>query len=154
MKNLSPKHTLKPVGAALVVAALTMTATPSIGRNDAAVTTPDDVRAEVSEAMRAIADYTVQERDEALSEARDALDRLDSEIERRDQALRDNWAKMSEAARERARERLRDLRAARNELGERFGALQTGTRSAWEELKDGFADSWDAFSDAWKAADG
>ena len=103
--------------------------------------------------MEAIGDYSVRQRDEALNEAREALDRVDAEIERQEHALRENWSEMSEAARETARNRLRDLRAARNELGERFGALQSGTREAWEDLKAGFSESWTAFTEAWEASD-
>jgi len=112
-----------------------------------------EIRAEISEAMEAIAAYSAQERDEAMAEARAALTRIDAEIERREQALRENWADMSDAARDSAQARLRDLRAARNRLGERYGALEAGTAGAWDELKTGFSDAWNAFSDAWTAAD-
>ena len=128
-------------------------AIPAAAQEEEPLTTPDEVRTEISEAMEAVADYSAQERDAALTEAREALDRLDAEIERREQALRENWADMSDAARENARERLNDLREARNELGERYGALQAGTRDAWEELRAGFADAWSTFSDAWETAD-
>jgi hypothetical protein len=57
-----------------------------------------------------------------------------AELERREQSLRDNWAEMSDSARETAQARLRELREARNTLGERYGALQSGTNSAWEVL--------------------
>lgn len=53
------------------------------------LTTSEEVRSEASEA---IATYSAQERDEALVEVRQALDRIDAEIERREQALRENWA--------------------------------------------------------------
>lgn len=135
---------------ATVVALLSL---PAAAQDSGALTTADEVRAEISEAMDAIADYSEQERDQALAEAREALNRLDAEIERREQALRDNWADMSGAARETAQARLQNLRAARNRLGERYGALETGTNNAWDELKTGFSDAWSAFSDAWRAAD-
>jgi len=34
------------------------------------------------------------------------------------------------------------LRESRNVLGERYGALETGTRSAWDTLKEGFSGTW------------
>lgn len=139
-------------GAALA-AAMACVALPAGAQDTDAPTTADDVRAEVSEAMEAIAAYSEQERDKALTQAREALNRLDAEIERREQALRENWAEMSDAARETAQARLRDLRKARNRLGERYGALESGASSAWDELKTGFSDAWTAFSEAWSAAD-
>jgi len=126
---------------------------PALAQDNAALTTTDDVRAEVSEAMDAIANYSEQERDKALTKAREALTRLDAEIERREQALRENWSDMSDSAQETARARLKDLREARNTLSERYGALQSGASSAWDELKSGFSDAWSSFSDAWSAAD-
>ena len=59
--------------------------------------------------------------------------------------MRENWAEMSDAARETAEARLRDLRQARNRLGERYGALESGASSAWDELKTGFSDAWAPF---------
>lgn len=119
-----------------------------------ALTTSEEVRTEISEAFDAIADYTAQERDEALADAEAALADLDAEIARREQALRENWSEMSASARARARDQLAELRAARNRLGERYGALQAGAESAWDELKEGFGDAWDAFSAAWEEEDG
>lgn len=115
--------------------------------------TLEQLRTELSEAMEAVGAYSVEQRDEALAAARDALDRVDAEIERQEQALRENWAEMSEAAQDAARERLNDLRDARNRLAERFGALQAGADSAWDELTDGFGNAWDSFTDVWSQSD-
>lgn len=140
-------NTLRAAGLAALLAV------PAAAQDTDALTTADDVRAEISEAMDAIAAYSEQESDQALTEAREALNRLDAEIERREQALRDNWAEMSDAARETAQARMSDLRQARNRLGERYGALESGVNSAWDALKAGFSDAWTDFSEAWSAAD-
>jgi len=137
----------------LLAAAAVCVALPALAQDNTDMTTSDEVRTEISEAMDAIAAYSEQQSDEALTEAREALNSLDAEIERREQALRENWAEMSDTAREAAQARLRDLRQARNRLGERYGALQSGASSAWDELKTGFSDAWNAFSEAWTAAD-
>lgn len=142
----------KPIRGLLVAAAFCV-ALPALAQDNTDMTTTDEVRTEISEAMDAIAAYSEQQSDEALTEAREALNRLDAEIERREQALRESWAEMSDTAREAAQARLRDLRQARNRLGERYGALESGASSAWDELTSGFSDAWDAFSEAWTAAD-
>jgi len=138
---------------AVVAAAIACIAVPALAQDDEATITAEDVRAEIAEAMDAIANYSEQESERAQVEAREALDQLDAEIDRREQALRESWAEMSDSARETARARLQELREARNRLGERYGALQAGTSSAWDELTAGFADAWDAFTEAWSAAD-
>lgn len=137
-----------------LAAAVAFSVVPATAQGTDAVTSAEDVRAEISQAMDAIAAYSEQQGEQAVTEARAALDRLDAEIEAREQALRESWAEMSEAARETARAQLQDLREARNRLGERFGALQAGTASAWDELKAGFADAWDAFSEVWSDTEG
>jgi predicted phage gp36 major capsid-like protein len=137
----------------LAVALSCSFAVPALGQNDVATTTTQDLRAEVSEAMEAIAKYSEQEREDALAAAREALDRLDVEIARREEILRENWADMTDAAQDSGRAQLHNLRQARNELSERFGALQESTSSAWDELKVGFADAWDSFSDLWENSD-
>lgn len=53
---------------------------------------PDEVRADMSDAKDAIATYCGQERDQVLAAARGALNRLDTEIERREQSLRAIWS--------------------------------------------------------------
>lgn len=138
---------------AVLAAGVAFSGLPAAAQDTDAVTSSEEVRAEISQAMDAIAAYSEQEGEQAVADARAALDRLDAEIEAREQALREGWAEMSEEARETARAQLRNLREARNRLGERFGALQAGTTSAWDELKSGFSDAWNAFSEAWVAAD-
>ncbi|MEE4120684.1 MAG: hypothetical protein V2I65_16915 [Paracoccaceae bacterium] len=137
------------LGAPLVAVALACAGGPANAQEAGALTTRAEVRSEIEQAMEAIAAYSEQERDEAVAEARAALDRLDAEIARREQALRENWAEMSDEARETARTRLEELRAARNRLGERYGALQSGASEAWDELTAGFSDAWNAFSETW-----
>ncbi len=137
----------------LAAATIAFAVAPATAQDGSASTTADDVRAEISEAVDAIARYSEHQREQALAEARDVLTRIDAQVERREQALREDWATMSDSARETARARLRDLREARNTLGERYGAAQAGTSSAWEELKDGFSNAWEAFSEEWTKAD-
>lgn len=144
------------VAAAVTFAALPLPAqqtTQDSLQDNAAVTSAEEVRAEISDAIDAIAAYSEQQSEQAVTEARAALDRLDAEIEAREQAFREGWADMSDEARDTARDQLQNLRAARNRLGERFGALQAGTTSAWDELKAGFADAWAGFKEAWSGTD-
>lgn len=140
-------------GAALA-ATVAFSVLPATAQETNAVSSAEAVRDEISEAMDAIAAYSEQQGEQAVTEARAALDRLDTEIEAREQALREGWAEMSEEARETARAQLKEFRDARNRLGERFGALQAGTTSAWDELKSGFAEAWDALSQIWSSTDG
>ena len=89
-------------GAALA-AAVAFTGVPAAAQETDTVTSAEEVRAEISQAMDAIAAYSEQQGEQAVTEARAALTRLDAEIEAREQALREGWAEISEEARETAR---------------------------------------------------
>ncbi|WP_050929981.1 hypothetical protein [Aestuariivita boseongensis] len=106
------------------------------------------VRKELYDVYEALADYTAEQRDEAISAARSGLEVADNAIERRAEALRNGWAEMSEDARETARAELADLREARMELAEQLGALQTASSDAWNAVKDGFVAGYRDLSDA------
>ena len=114
--------------------------------------TIEDVQAELSDVYSAIAQYSVQERDEALDAAEQSLDRIDAEIEILENRARENWAEMSQAARDRTSDALQDLRARRNRLGEMYGAMTHGADAAWDELIIGFTRAWDELKAAWTVA--
>lgn len=149
---MQPLYSTKSAAGAALIALLTLSS-PLLAETDKPFTTSEDVRSEISEAMEAIADYSDQERDQALAKAREAMNRLDAELNRRGQALRDNWSDLSESARETASERLQDLQEARNALGERYGALQSDAKSTWDNVNTDFSEAWESFSNAWTAAD-
>ncbi len=105
--SLSSSKALRGVAFLAVIA---FAALPAVAQGTDDMTSAQEVRAEISEAMDAIAAYSEQESERALTEARAALAQLDAEIEAREQALREGWAEMSGAARDTARTRLQNLR--------------------------------------------
>ena len=128
-------------------------AVPAAALEPGAPTTTGQVRAEIAQAMDAIAAYSEQERDQALAAAGETLTRLDAEIDRREKAPREGCSEMSQATRDTAAARLRDPRQARNRPGERYGAPESGAGRAREDLKTGVLDARGAVSEAWSAAD-
>ena len=97
----------------------------------------------VDEAARAIGNYSAEQRDEALRNAKSVLEDADTRIERLDNEMRENWDRMSAAAREQALDTMKTLRRQRLELAERYGELKRSSVNAWEEVKRGFAKSFD-----------
>lgn len=150
---MSYAMTIRAAALAAGTAVALPVAAQDAGAADGEGMTAEAVRAEIGQTIDTIAAYTAQERDEALAEARAVLARLDAEIAEREAALRETWADMSAAAQDAAAARLRDLRQARNRLGERYGALQAGADNAWDALQSGFAEAWTSFAEAWQAAD-
>jgi hypothetical protein len=114
--------------------------------------TAKDVSKKAKETGRAIKDYTVAQRDEAVKEAKAALDDADVRIRRLERKLDADWDKMDQTARKKARATLDALRRERNELAEWYGGLKHGSSEAWEEVKSGFAKSYDALKKSFARA--
>lgn len=116
--------------------------------------TMDKVQMKISKAFDAIANYSVDQRDEAVESISETLDEVDREIDLLEARARNKWSDMSEETREQTSDALAQVRKQRNALGEKFGALQEGADSAWDDLKIGIADAWDSLKSAWQDAVG
>jgi len=115
-------------------------------------TTLDEVQAEFSEAFAVIGDFTTDQSDEALAQMEATLQRLDQQIEQTEARVRDDWAQMSEAAREQTSAALTALREQRNRLSESYGALSQGSETAWDDLMAGIQSGWSDLEQAWDDA--
>ncbi len=102
-----------------------------------------EVGQKVDEAARAIGNYSAEQRDEALRSAKSVLDDADTRIESLDSEMRENWDRMSAAAREQALATMKTMRRQRLELAERYGELKRSSANAWEEVKRGFSKSFE-----------
>lgn len=116
-------------------------------------TSIEEVQSETSEAFQAIGEYSIDQRDIAFSKIEQTMARIDDEIDALENRSRENWSEMTDEAKEQRATALRELRARRNELSERYGELKHGAETAWDELQEGFSDAWEALSDAWQSAD-
>ena len=105
--------------------------------------TAKDVSRKAADTGRAIKGYTVAQRDEAVKQAKAALDDADARMRRLERKLDADWDKMDAAARQRARATREAMRRERNQLAEWYGGLKHGSSDAWDEVKSGFAKSYD-----------
>jgi hypothetical protein len=111
-----------------------------------------DVSRKSGDAARAIKDYTVAQRDQAVKDAKAALDDADARIRRLERKLDNDWDRMDQSARKKARATLDAMRRERNELAEWYGGLKHGSAEAWEEVKSGFAKSYAQLRDSFARA--
>lgn len=116
-------------------------------------TKAEAVRQEVADAAEAIKDYTADKRDEAAEKAKAALDVLDARINAMEKRIDRKWDKMDQAAREQARSTLQALREQRVVVAEWYGGLKNSTAEAWEQMKAGFSDAYEALRRAWERAE-
>lgn len=118
--------------------------------NDAA--TAQDVKKETKELINTLQQYTADQRDQAVKEADQALNKLDGRIDELESRVDNNWDKMTQAARQKARANLKALRQQRNELAEWYGSFKNSSAGAWEQMKKGFTDAYQAMGDSWERA--
>jgi len=101
---------------------------------------------------RTIKDYTVTQRDEAIKSAKAALDDLDARIRGMERKLENEWDKMDQAARKKARATLDALRRERNEAAEWYGGLKHSSAESWEQVKSGFVKSYEVLRESFAKA--
>jgi hypothetical protein len=107
-----------------------------------------DVSRKAGETGRSIKDYTVAQRDEALRQAKAALDDVDARIRRTERKLDDEWDKTDQVARRKSRAALNALRRERGELAEWYGGLKHSSAESWEQVKSGFVKSYEALRES------
>jgi hypothetical protein len=117
-------------------------------------TTTAEVKQEAAETYTVLKDYTIEQRDEAVAAADKKLKELDVRIEQMQKDLDSRWQDMSQAVRDKNREMMNKLNKEREVVAEWYGGLRHSSTAAWEDVKKGFADSYDrldkAFQDAKK----
>jgi septal ring factor EnvC (AmiA/AmiB activator) len=112
-------------------------------------TTIQDVKQETQELISRIKGYTADQRDEAIKQTEQALKKLDNRIDALETDISNSWDQIDKAARDKAQTGLKELRKQRIALAEWYGSLKSSSGSAWEQMKQGFADAYQNIIDAW-----
>jgi hypothetical protein len=115
-------------------------------------TTASEVKEKAVETYETLKDYTLEQRDEAMAAAEKKLSKLDVRIDEMQKSLDDDWQEMSEATRKKTQESLKELRKEREKVAEWYGGMRHSSAGAWEEVKKGFAESYDRLERAFKKA--
>ena len=148
MKTTSVKYLL-----ILLVLAFLPGVQPSLAsHHEADPTTSKDVKQKVAETYETLKDYSVEQRDQAMSTAKESLREIDAQINQTEHKLDEGWDRMTVQAREKTRETLEILQKQRNDLAEWYGGMQHSSADAWDMVKKGFADSYDRLKQSLKAA--
>lgn len=127
----------------LVLAVVLSTATQLSLADDMSKTTSKDVSRKVEDAGKAIGNYTIAQRDQAIKSAQAAIADLDAGLRRTERKVDREWDKMDAAARKESRETLNALHRERDEVVEWYGGLKHGSAEGWDEVKGGFVKSYE-----------
>lgn len=115
-------------------------------------TTASDVKEEAMETYDALKSYTLEQRNEAMNFAQEKVNKLDGQISEMQKTVDDKWQDMSKATQKKTRETLNTLRKKREDLAEWLGGIRYSPKEAWEDVKKGFADSYDRMERAFEEA--
>jgi len=136
---------------ALAMGAL-LAASPLSFAAEGSKATAKDITRKADETGKAIKDYTVAQRDEAIKNAKAALDDVDRRINRMERKLDSEWERMDQGARKRARATLGALRRERNDAAEWYGGLKHSSAESWEQVKAGFVKSYEVLKGSFAKA--
>ena len=115
-------------------------------------TTGKDVSQKLDATAHAIKNYSAEQRDEALKNAKSVLADADARIDHFESRMNKNWDKMDASARKHAQETMKMLRRQRQDLSQSYGELKRSSANAWDEVKEGFTKSYDALRDSFSKA--
>ena len=115
--------------------------------------TSNDVKRETMEAIEAIKKYSIEKKDNAVREVKVVLEDLDARIDRMQSRIEKKWDEMDQASREKARKAIQALRKKRNELSEWYGGLKHSSADAWDHVKEGFVEGYEALDKAFDKAE-
>ena len=129
-----------------------LAASPGSYAAEGSGSTVKDVTRKTGETGRAIKDYTVAQRDDAIRQAKAALDDADARIRRMERKLDSEWDKMDQTARKKSRAALNALHRERDELAEWYGGLKHSSAESWEQVKSGFVKSYEVLRQSFAKA--
>lgn len=135
--------------AMLCVSGALVLSSASCAQSDDDGTTVQDVEEETTQFLNTLRQYSAEQRDEAIDEASQALEKLDGQIRELESRIDRNWDTMSQQAREQARENLDSLRERRSELAGWYDEFRQSSASAWDEMRAGFTGAYRVMSDSW-----
>jgi len=111
-----------------------------------------DMEKEIKEAGASIGDYSVEQKDKAVAEAKELLSELDRKWDETESSITENWDSLKESSKENYELSKKEYQEQRRELAEWIEKMQDSSAGAWEETKKGFSDAHDSLKSSWNKA--
>lgn len=110
------------------------------------------VRKQFGKTAEALKDYSSEQKEKALNKAKKSLDDLDSRIAVMEDDLYEKWDRMDQETRNMYRSNLNEFRKQRSQVAEWFGAMSHSSENAWEDMKEGFINSYRELQNSFEKA--
>ncbi len=108
-----------------------------------------EVSEQANEFYEALKEYSMDQKDKAVKEAKQTLSYLDSRIEKIEDKSIQKWEELNQEGKEQLQRNLKNLRKQRTEVAEWYGGMKQSTDESWDYLKSGFMKSYKVMSDTW-----
>ena len=138
--------------ALLIVLACSLVVPAYAAENPAQAIDLEQLQQDWAEAIDSLVDYSADQRDAAVAKAGEALEQMDKTLAELEVRTAEEWADMSEEARNQRAELMRELETQRRYLAEWYGAMKHGSEQAWTEVKTGFIGAYQLMQEAWRDA--
>ncbi|NCO52596.1 MAG: hypothetical protein GW875_10920, partial [Deltaproteobacteria bacterium] len=115
---MTPRVKMRIAAAIISMGFLTLSGLAFAGTAEPKEASGDQTRKEFSETLQVIKDFAAEQREEAVKQAKIALEEIDAAIENLEERFDRNWDQMDQAARKKSRDTLKSLKKQRNELSE------------------------------------
>lgn len=112
----------------------------------------EEIKQDTKDLLASLKAYGADQREAAVKATKEALEAADERIDALQARLDENWDDMSEAAREKTQASMTALRERRAQVAEWYEDMESSSDSAWDEIKEGFAEAYEALGEAWHEA--
>ncbi|TKB10884.1 hypothetical protein [Desulforhopalus sp. IMCC35007] len=121
--------------------------------NNVMASSHEAAQKEISEAVAAIKDYTIEERDEAIAKAQELLDKFDDNKHVWEGRMKEKLDNLKDSSKDNYEASKKSLEEQRKELSMWKEKMQNSSSEAWDEIKTGFEGAYDSLVEDWKKAE-
>ena len=112
----------------------------------------EDLKKEISEAASAIGEYSVDQKDIAIAEAKEMMRKMDKSMDDAESSMKENWHSLEESSKQSYELSKKEFHEQRKEMADWLDKMQGSSADAWEETQKGFSDAHDDLSSSWEKA--
>lgn len=137
--------------ALILVALMTLSAGPALAGSDQnGKLDYQAVEEEMSQTLRTLKQYTVQQKQEATQAAAGAVKKVEQDIKRLEHQLDQQAGEMSAQARQQKRETLTTLRQQQRSLEQAYETMKEESGDAWDKGREKFQNAYQQARDQWQ----
>lgn len=102
----------------------------------------ENVTMEMSTTAKAVKDYSITQRDIAMTQIQTSLEKLDAQITRIEKQLGDKTEQIDKAAHKKATVALKSVQHDRKQVAKLYKDMQSSTTATWQKVKTSFLKSY------------